>query len=115
MKEEMRNAIKIRWSRYHFDKSLVETFIRSVGIYPIGTLVRLQSERLAVIIEPGAENILEPQVRIIYNIKKERFIDPHNVGLARKSGGMEDRILCHENHAGWKINPLDYLEGLLPT
>jgi len=33
----------------HFDKSVFEAFVRTVGIYPVGSLVRLQSDRLAIV------------------------------------------------------------------
>ena len=30
----------------HFDESLLTTFIKSIGIYPVGSLVRLESRGL---------------------------------------------------------------------
>ena len=35
----------------HFDTRLLHAFVRAVGIYPLGSLVRLQSGRLGVVIE----------------------------------------------------------------
>jgi response regulator RpfG family c-di-GMP phosphodiesterase len=34
------------WGSGHFDTRISYAFVRTVGIYPIGTLVRLKSERL---------------------------------------------------------------------
>jgi HD-GYP domain-containing protein (c-di-GMP phosphodiesterase class II) len=34
------------WSSAHFDQKLLQAFMRCVGIYPVGSLVRLESGRL---------------------------------------------------------------------
>jgi HD-GYP domain-containing protein (c-di-GMP phosphodiesterase class II) len=35
----------------HFDKNIFQAFVKCVGIYPVGTLVRLKSGRLGVVVE----------------------------------------------------------------
>jgi HD-GYP domain-containing protein (c-di-GMP phosphodiesterase class II) len=41
------------WSSGYVNQHLVEKFIAHVGIYPIGTLVRLRSGRVGVVIDHG--------------------------------------------------------------
>ena len=38
----------LEWSDFNFDKRLVEQFIRFIGIYPVGTLVKLESGLVGV-------------------------------------------------------------------
>src|SRR6185312_2818143 len=38
------------WSAGHFDQTVFQAFVRSIGIYPVGSLVRLESGRLGIII-----------------------------------------------------------------
>lgn len=34
------------WSAGHFDKTVFQAFVKSIGIYPVGSLVRLTTGRL---------------------------------------------------------------------
>ena len=39
------------WCEQQYDKAVFQAFVSSVGIYPVGPLVRLASGRLAVVME----------------------------------------------------------------
>jgi len=98
------------WSKFHFDVELVQHFIRTIGIYPIGSLVSLESGRLAVVVEQGQESLLRPIVRVIFDLKRGFKITPMNIDLAQPVGkGGADRIVGYELPEKWKINPFDYL------
>lgn len=53
----------------HFDRVLVEQFIRCIGVYPVGSLVRLTSGRLAVVTKANEQTPVKPQVKIILGIR----------------------------------------------
>jgi putative nucleotidyltransferase with HDIG domain len=89
-----------------YNRELVQQFIRCVGIYPVGTLVRLESGLLGVVLNHGEKSLLHPVIRIIYDTKKERYITPRKIELSEYS---EDRIVCYEPPEKWKINPEVYL------
>jgi putative nucleotidyltransferase with HDIG domain len=46
----------------HFDPDMFETFVRSVGIYPVGALVRLKSGRAGMVIGENPEDLTRPPV-----------------------------------------------------
>ncbi|MBI5177646.1 MAG: HD-GYP domain-containing protein [Nitrospinae bacterium] len=96
------------WSKFHFHPELVQMFIRTVGIYPVGTLVRLESGLLAVVAEPGKDSMLTPVVRAVYNADEGHFIKMKEIDLAKP--GTADRILQNEDPAKWHIKPLQYLD-----
>lgn len=86
------------WSKFHFDPSLMQVFLKSVGIYPVGSLVQLESGRLGVVIEQAEGNLLTPKVRVMYDGRKQHYINPEVVDLARPLGsGGGDRITGYEN------------------
>jgi HD-GYP domain-containing protein (c-di-GMP phosphodiesterase class II) len=99
------------WSSYHYDRTLVEQFIRCVGIYPVGTLVQLESGLVGVIIQNGEKNLLQPVVRIVYNTSNGSYVRmPYDMDLAKPSGkNGEDRIVSYESTERLGIKPEIYL------
>ncbi|MTW22106.1 HD-GYP domain-containing protein [Allochromatium palmeri] len=94
----------LEWSRFHFDPHLVRQFIRCVGIYPVGSLVRLESHRLGVVLENGREGLMEPIVRVVMDARWRRFLPVEDVDLSRKVRGRKDRIVGAEAPEQWRID-----------
>lgn len=98
------------WSKFHFNEKLVHSFIRCIGIYPVGTLIRLESDFLGIVLDQGENSLLHPIVRVVYDVNKGQFITPNDIDLAKPTGtGDEDRIISHESPSKWNIQPQDYL------
>jgi HD-GYP domain-containing protein (c-di-GMP phosphodiesterase class II) len=99
------------WSKFHFDPVLAQEFVRCVGIYPVGTLVLLESGRLGVVAEAHETSLLTPKVNVFFNTKNMSYITPRQVDLARPLGaGGADKIVRHESDAKWNVDPLKYLD-----
>ena len=94
----------LEWSQHHFNPTLVQQFIRCVGIYPVGTLVRMESGRLAVVTEASEKGPLYPTVRIIYDTTKKGFVTPLDIDLANPNGS-EDRIVAFAAPEQYGIEP----------
>lgn len=92
------------WSAKHFEPRLVKAFIRSVGIYPTGALVRLESKRLAVVQAQHADKPMQPTVKVIFHTAGH-YLRPEDVDLRRS----QDRIVGHEDFAAWNIDALRWL------
>ena len=89
-----------------FDPAIFATFVKSVGIYPTGSLVRLQSDRLAVVIEQNASALTSPVVRVFYSLKSQMPVALQRLDL---SGGTSDRIVGRESPEKWKFGFLNEL------
>ncbi len=97
----------LEWSSYHFDPALVKAYVKSLGIYPTGTLVRMESGRLGVVMEQNADNMMKPRVNVIYHAEHQRYLKPETVDLSWS--GCKDRITSHEDYATWGIDPKPWL------
>jgi len=54
-----------KWSEGNFDVSLLERFIKCVGIFPIGSAVRLNTGDIGMIVATDADHRLKPIVLLI--------------------------------------------------
>jgi HD-GYP domain-containing protein (c-di-GMP phosphodiesterase class II) len=98
------------WSKFHFNPALAQEFIRCVGIYPVGTLVRLESGRLGVVAEPHETSLLTPKVNVFFDARRAAPIPLQSVDLSRPVGsGGADRIVGLEAPEKWKVDPMRYL------
>lgn len=98
------------WSKFHFNPQQVQSFMRCVGIYPIGTLVLLESGRLGVVTEPHETNLLAPKVNVFFSTKSDTYIKPQEVDLSKPLGmGGGDKILSHEAPEKWRVDPMRFL------
>lgn len=91
----------------HFDKQIFNSFVKSVGIYPIGSLVRLTSQRLAVVVEPGTESLLKPKVKVFFSTRSNAPIPIQVIDLAAKS--CKESIEGPEEPADWNFKSLENL------
>ena len=91
----------------HFDRRVFQAFVQTVGIYPTGSLVRLQSERLGVIIEQAAHSLLTPKVKVFFSITANTHIAHEVLDLAVLVG--RERIVGRESAAAWGFRNLEQL------
>lgn len=94
----------LEWSAMHFKPPLVQAFIRSVGIYPTGSLVRLESRRLAVVQAQHADKPMQPTVKVIFHTAGH-YLQPEDVDLRRS----QDQIVGYEDFAVWNIDTARWL------
>ena len=101
------------WSDGHFDQRIFEAFVRSIGIFPIGSMVRLSSDRLGVVIGQAALSLLTPRVKVFFSIKSGAYILPEILDLSKSS--CKEKIISHEDPEKWKINDIQELWSNLAT
>ena len=95
------------WAGGHFDPVLFQAFVKTVGIYPVGSLVRMESGRLGVVVEQSGSSLLTPRVKVFFSLRKQLRIAPQVIDLA--APGAHDRIVGREDPAQWKFRDLDTL------
>jgi len=96
------------WKDGHFDEKIFQAFVKTVGIYPTGTLVKLKSNRLAVVVEQGHGTLLKPVIKIFYSCSHKAPI-PNKVINLSASNEEIDSIEVPED---WGLEHKDLMDAL---
>jgi hypothetical protein len=91
----------------HFDTTLFAAFVQSLGIYPTGSLVRLESQRIAVVAQQNEAALTAPVVVVFYSLRSAMPITPQRLDLSRP--GTQDRIIGREDVAQGHYGRVDEL------
>ena len=96
------------WSKAgQFDPKVFLAFLKSLGVYPVGSLVRMQSGRLAVVVDQSGAELLKPLVKVFFSTKSNMPIPVELLDTSAPS--CNDRIVARESNAQWKFPHLDEL------
>jgi len=95
------------WTTDHFDARLFQAFVKSIGIYPVGSLVRLTSGRIGVVAEQAPKALTTPIVKVFFSTKSDLRIPPELVDLA--APGCNEKIVAREDPEKWRFPDLDEL------
>ncbi len=91
----------------HFDEKIFQTFVKTLGIYPVGTLVSLSSDRLGVVVEQSEQSLLTPRVRVFMSTRTRRPLTPEVISLDCQLA--PDSIVKIEAPEDWGLDDVDHL------
>ena len=89
------------WTNGHFDPTIFQDFVKSLGIYPIGSLVRLNSGRLGIVVEQSPESLLTPRIKVFFSTSRKVRIAPSIIDLSHPS--CLEKIASREDPAKWSF------------
>jgi putative nucleotidyltransferase with HDIG domain len=94
--------------RTQFDQHLVRRFVQLIGIYPPGTLVRLDTQEIAVVLKVYAPDPHKPRVRVVMGRTGETLPRPFEVNLWESPAGGEwaTAVVAPLDPAEYGIDPL---------
>ena len=85
-------------------------FVRVLGIYPVGSLVRLDTGEVAVVVETHTQTPLSPKIRIIFDNNGKRLADPKELDLANlKSGEILRNLIAPADPLLYDLDPTEFL------
>ena len=100
------------WTHDHFDPRLFQAFVKSIGIYPVGSLVRLTTGRIGVVTEQAPKSLVTPRVKAFFSTKSDMRIPPELVDLA--APGCHEKIVAREDPERWRFPDLNELWSGMP-
>ena len=87
-KEALR-ALYQRGQQQKLDRQLVSQFISQVGIYPIYSLVQLNTGERGIVTAHSKENLLHPTILLIQDATKQPFLEPVPINFSTIPDGTE--------------------------
>jgi len=96
--EAIRRMAELRDTQ--LDKTVFHAFVKTVGIYPTGTLVKLKSGRLGVVADQAPKSLLTPIVKVFFSTRVNEPIFPELVDLSK----VPDSIASVEDPVNWKFD-----------
>lgn len=94
-----------------FDQDLVNEFIKCMGIHPVGTLVKMKSNKLGIVIKSNPVNPISPSVNVFYSVGNKCYIEPKIIDLA--AVGCNDEIDKSVRPEEFKLDILKFFKEVL--
>lgn len=91
----------------HFDDGIFQTFVKTLGIYPVGTLVRLESGHLGIVVDQNSQSLLLPRVKVFMSARTRRPLEHKVINLANQQ--EHDTIIRVESPEDWGLTDIDEL------
>lgn len=95
------------WCPAQFDEQVFRAFVKALGIYPTGALVRLESGKLGVVLEQNPQSLLTPKVKVFFSAKSKAPIEQEILDLSKLVG--RERIVGREPQEDWGFRNLEEL------
>jgi putative nucleotidyltransferase with HDIG domain len=98
------------------DQNLVRRFVQLLGIYPPGTLVRLSTDEIAVVLRIHAPDPHRPRVRVLFGPDGGRIELPFERNLwepqrDKHHDGTLESVLSPVDPTDYHLDPLTFLEN----
>lgn len=71
------------WRETLFDGDLIEHFIQCLGIYPVGSVVELNSEEIGIVVNFTEKKRLSPRVMLVKDPKHQLYTPPRLIDLSQ--------------------------------
>jgi putative nucleotidyltransferase with HDIG domain len=95
------------WTNGHFEPKVFHAFVKSMGIYPVGSLLRLSSGRIGVVLEQAGKSLTTPCVKVFYSTKSNMRIMPLVIDLSHPD--CTEKIIGREDPMKWNFPDLNEL------
>jgi len=66
-----------------YDAELVKKFIKCIGIFPVGSLVKLNNEKIAMVIRQHPVHATKPVVKVFYSVRGSHYVKPSELDLQK--------------------------------
>ena len=80
----------------HLDISLVDHFIKCIGVFPIGSLVQLESKKIAIVEQRNDNSPIKPKVRSFYSVNLNQYVETQDIDLSETNDSIVKSVRAEE-------------------
>ena len=104
-------AVLKRADGQEFEQNLVRRFVQLMGLYPVGSLVRLNTGALAIVLRPHPADPHRPRVRVVFAADGHRLDAPYDLSLweVEPAPHRSSSVTGPANAPDGTFNPLDVM------
>lgn len=95
------------WCGEHLDTEVLHAFVKTLGIYPIGSLVRLDNGMLGVVIAQSRATLLKPKVKAFFCTETLQHCEPLSFDLSNPD--CPRSIIQREDPSTWALGDWNHL------
>ena len=98
------------WSRQQFHPVLVEVFIQCIGIFPVGSLVELNTGEVGIVVSRSRGSRLRPRILLILDVRKRPYERPRTLDLTATPSnefGLQYQVARSLEYGMYGIRPED--------
>jgi hypothetical protein len=81
--------ISLKDAHEKYDEESVAQFVQCLGIFPAGSLVKLNNEKIAMVLKQYPVHATKPLVKVFYSIRGNHYLVPKELDLAAASNGVK--------------------------
>ena len=99
-----------------YSREIVERFTKQMGIYPVGSFVRLVSGEMGVVIRVDRGNLLSPMVLVLFDAAGNRLDQPVEYDLSKKQKEENGRLYTVEmslNPRAYRVDVDPYIKEII--
>lgn len=95
-----------------YSRTLVEYFTKMLGIYPVGSFVKLASQEMGIVVKINRKSLLTPHVMILFDTHGNRLSSPYIRNLMINGELAGNRIECSLNPENFQVNADQFITSL---
>lgn len=104
-------AIIFQGADEEYPRTLVEHFTKMIGIYPVGSFVRLSSKEMGVVVKINRNCLLYPQVMVLFDSNSQKLQSPFIRNLSELDNKEEWKVECTLNPENYHIDIDEYVNA----
>jgi hypothetical protein len=95
-----------------FQTEVVQQFLRTIGMFPTGSIVELSDGRVGLVLEQNRIQSLRPKLMILLDSSRNLLTNPKILNMREQpekvSGARDVWIVKGHEHGAFGIDPLNY-------